>query len=283
MRALRWAVALLMLMGVASAATGAEVPIPRSPTRWATDTTGFLQPQTVVALDARLRAYQSRTGHQVLVYVAPTTGDTPTEDWAVRAFARWKVGRKGLDDGLVLFVFPSDRKVRIEVGYGLEPIVPDATAARIIRDTIAPKLRAGRADEAVTAGVADVLRTIGGEAQGTSDAAQGKVRQVPFPVVTPASTSVEAYAGTNRGREWIGEGIGILIGLLITIGIIVLIAKLPSPKGPYIHSRRSGSGFFDVLNVLGGIVSVAGSFSGGGGGFSGGGGMSGGGGATGSW
>src|SRR3979409_2141579 len=102
MRALRWALALLVLICVGSAANGAEVAIPPSPTHWATDTTGFLKPQTVVALDARLRAYQSTTGHQVLVYVTPTTGATQTEDWTVRAFARWKVGRKGLDDGLVL-------------------------------------------------------------------------------------------------------------------------------------------------------------------------------------
>src|ERR1700681_299567 len=158
MSAVRWAAALLlvMMLGVSAAAIGAEIAIPPSPSQWATDTAGFLKPQTVAALDARLRAYQSATGHQVLVYVAPTTGATPTEDWTVRTFARWKVGRKGLDDGLILFVFPTDHKVRIEVGYGLEQTVPDATAARIIRDTIAPKLRAGQPDAAVVAGVDDI-------------------------------------------------------------------------------------------------------------------------------
>ena len=291
MRALRWALAVLMLIGLGTAANGAEVAVPSSPTHWATDTSGFLKPQTVVALDARLRAYQSSTGHQVLVYVAPTTGSTATEDWTVRAFARWRVGRKGIDDGLVLFVFPADRKVRIEVGYGLEQTVPDAIAARIIRD-ITPKLKAGNPDAAVTAGVDEILETVGGEEPGNAGAARdagsgvaGKNPGTPSGSAAPERVPVSTDSGSSRFGEIFGEVIGILIGLLTVIGVIVLIAKLPDPpKGAYISSRRSsGFGFFDVLNVVGSLASVAGSFSGGGGGFSGGGGMSGGGGATGSW
>ena len=93
----------------------------------------------------------------MLVYIAPTTGDTPTEDWTVRAFAAWKVGRKGLDDGLVLFIFAQDRKVRIEVGYGLEGVVPDAIASRIINEVIVPRIQAGDLDGAVRAGVQALL------------------------------------------------------------------------------------------------------------------------------
>jgi uncharacterized protein len=270
MSAVRWAAALLLviMLGVSAAAIGAEIAIPPSPSQWATDTAGFLKPQTVAALDARLRAYQSATGHQILVYVAPTTGTTPTEDWTVRAFARWKVGRKGLDDGLILFVFPTDHKVRIEVGYGLEQTVPDATAARIIRD-ITSKLKAGQPDEAVTAGVDEILGVIGGDAQGKGDAA-------PRSPVTPTPVDPYDTSHSNPTGEILGEAAGVLIGLLITVGIIVLIMKLPNPKGPYISSRSSsfGWGGFLVGSVLGGIS---------GGGFSGGGGMSGGGGATGSW
>ena len=162
MSAVRWLFALLVLIALGAAADAAEVSIPPPPAHWATDTTGFLAPQTVVALDARLRAYESSSGHQVLVYVAPTTGATPIEDWTVRAFARWKVGRKGLDDGLVLFVFPKDRTLRIEVGYGLEQTIPDATAARIIRD-ITPELKAGKPDAAVTAGIDEILAVLAGE------------------------------------------------------------------------------------------------------------------------
>ena len=165
-----------------SIAGAAEQPIPPMPSHWATDTAGFLSAATVAQLDGELRNYEQRTGHQVLLYVAPTTGDTPLEDWTVRAFAQWKVGRKGLDDGLVLFVFSRDRAVRIEVGYGLEATVPDAIASRIIRETIIPRLRAGDPDGAVLSGVHRILSVIGGagpsapspaavdEAPGTSQA-----------------------------------------------------------------------------------------------------------------
>jgi uncharacterized protein len=282
-RAGRWSLAALTLMltlaplGVGTAANGAEVPVPASPARWATDTAGFLKPQTVADLDARLHAYQSQTGHQVLVYVAPTTGTTPTEDWTVRAFARWKVGRKGLDDGLVLFVFPTDRKVRIEVGYGLEQTVPDATAARIIRDTITPKIRAGRPDDALDAGVDALLATIGGEANGNGGKAGSASGVASARRATPPP--YEPPPDRDPGETW-GELFGILLGVLISLGVIVTIMKLPASKGTYISSRGSGGGGWGIVgDILGGVVSVG--FSGGG--FSGGGGMSGGGGATGSW
>jgi uncharacterized protein len=294
MRAVRWLFALLVLIGMGTAANAADVPIPRSPTHWATDTTGFLAPQTVIALDARLRAYESSSGHQVLVYVAPTTGATPTEDWTVRAFARWKVGRKGLDDGLVLFVFPTDRKVRIEVGYGLEQTIPDATAARIIRD-ITPALKAGQADAAVTAGIDEILAVLAGEAHGTGgaahgtggaaratrDSAQGKNLDTPRAGSVPQPVPVSNDSGSSGFGDTFGQAIGVIIGLLVAVGIIVLIMKLPEPpRGAYISSRGSGSDGWGLAGmVLGGVLGGVSAVSG----FSGGGGMSGGGGATGSW
>jgi uncharacterized protein len=277
MSTLRWVLALLMLIASASAASGAEVAIPSSPTHWATDTAGFLNQQTVAALDARLREYQSATGHQILVYVTPTTGDAPTEDWTVRAFARWKVGRKGLDDGLVLFVFPTDHKVRIEVGYGFEQTMPDATAARIIRD-ITPKLKAGHPDDAVTSGVDEILGTIGGTGQTKAGEAEGKNDEAPRSRATLPPAAPYVPPGTDWGQV-AGIFIGIFISLLVIVGIIVLIGRLPDPpKGTYISSSGSdGWGLAGMLlgGVLGGVSAVSG--------FSGGGGMSGGGGATGSW
>ena len=274
MSAVRWLLALVMLLGLGTAANGAEVAIPPAPSHWATDTAGFLQPRTVATLDARLRAYEGSSGHQVLLYVTPTTGSTPTEDWTVRAFQRWKVGRKGLDDGLILFVFPTDHKVRIEVGYGLEQKVPDAIAARIIRD-ITPTLKAGRPDDAVTTGVDEILAAVGGQARATGEGSQGKNEGAPRDTVTPPPSYSDP--GSNRLGEILGESVGVLIGLLVVVGIIILIMKLPNPKGPYISSRSDGWGLTGMLigGLLGGIS--------GGGGFSGGGGMSGGGGATGSW
>jgi len=101
---------------------------PPAPDRWATDEAGFLSASTVRDLDRTLEDFETRTGHQVLVYIGTTTEGLPVEDWASRAFQAWRVGRRGLDDGLVLFIMAEDRRIRVEVGYGLEAIVPDITA-----------------------------------------------------------------------------------------------------------------------------------------------------------
>ncbi len=100
------AVALL-----AAAPARAETPIPPAPEHWVTDRAGFLSTATAADLDARLADYARRTGHQVLVYIDHTTGGVPIEDWGVRAFERWRVGRRGIDDGLLLLVW--DRKRRL--------------------------------------------------------------------------------------------------------------------------------------------------------------------------
>jgi len=164
-------VAAVALLLAAPAVSGSgETAIPSVPSQWVTDSAALLSAQTVTDQNARLRAYERATGHQILVYIAPTTGGVPIEDWAVRAFAQWKVGRKGLDDGLVLFIFPRDRALRIEVGYGLEAQVPDARAARIVRDTIAPALRAGQPDSGVTAGIDQILGLIGDASSATGSA-----------------------------------------------------------------------------------------------------------------
>ena len=160
-------VALLLAVGrVAQAAP----PLPPSPTEWVTDTAGFLSEPTRQTLNKRLEAYEHASGHQVLVWIGKTTGETPLEDWTVRVFQSWRVGRKGLDDGLVLFLFADDRKARIEVGYGLEGQVPDAVASRIIREGIVPRIQAGDHEGAVTIGVDQLLATLGGNGTPPADA-----------------------------------------------------------------------------------------------------------------
>jgi uncharacterized protein len=152
------ALALAVLSILAAAA-----PIPPAPARWVEDGAGFLSPAARAALDARLEGYERATGHQVVVWIGTTLGDAPLDDWAVRTFGAWKVGRKGLDDGIAVFLLADDRKVDIEVGYGLEDKVPDAIASRIIREVMAPRLRAGDRDGAVTAGADAVLASIEGK------------------------------------------------------------------------------------------------------------------------
>jgi uncharacterized protein len=222
----------------------AETPIPPSPTEWVTDTANFMSPAAASALNARLSAYQQATGHQLIVYIGRTTGDDPLDDWAVRAFAQWKVGRKGLDDGLALFIMAQDHKLRIEVGYGLEAVVPDVTAFRIINEIVTPRIQAGHADEAVTAGMSALIGTIGGQASANG------------PTPPPEQSKPISLF------QWIVIGVG---------GVLFLIFAITHPT----------LAFFLLANIL---SSGGGGGSGSdGGGFSGGGGRSGGGGASGSW
>jgi uncharacterized protein len=226
---------------------GAETPIPEAPTQWVTDNANFLSAGTIQSLNARLAEYQRTTGHQLIVFIAPTTGDAPIDDWAVRAFAKWKIGRKGLDDGLALFIMPQDRKMRIEVGYGLEPVVPDAIASRVINEVIAPRLQAGQNDQAVTAAVDSLIGTIGGQ----SDALPPSETRPPPAPISPFRLILYGIAGV------------LVLGFLVT---------------------HPGLAFFFLSSILsGGGGGYGGGGYGGGGGFSGGGGRSGGGGASGSW
>lgn len=232
------------------------MPIPPSPTRWVTDNAGFISEGTRGALDLKLEAYQQQTGHQLLVWIGRSTGDTPIEDWAASAFKAWRVGRKGIDDGLVVFVMADDRKIRIEVGYGLEPVVTDAKASQIIREVMAPRIRAGDRDGAITAAVEQLENVIGG----------GDVS------APPSST----YRRTPDQRK-ASPVQAILCGAILLIVVIFLITH-PSMAllllSSFFSGRGGGGGFYG-----GG----GGGNGGGGGGFSGGGGSSGGGGASGSW
>lgn len=152
------AICLLGLFTVAAAG-----PIPPPPTRWVTDNAGFLSGSTAETLNERLRRYQDATGHQVLVWIGKTTGGDPIEDWAERAFKQWRICRQRYDDGLILFIMADDRTARIEVGYGLEGQVPDATASRIINESLIAKIKAGDRDGAVSESVDRLLGAIGGE------------------------------------------------------------------------------------------------------------------------
>ena len=225
-----------------------EIQIPPSPTRWVTDSAGFLNPGTVQALDQELEAYQKQTGHQVIVYIGKSTGGYPIEEFADKAFQSWAVGRKGLDDGVALFIMAEDRKVRLEVGYGLEGVIPDIIAGRIINDVLLAKLKTGDADGAVTAAVASITKTISGE-----------------PVSVPQQRQEPA---ARRAGKSIVQTIFIAIGIVV---LLILFITNPSLAVWLLISFMSGGG--------GG----RGRGFGGGGGFSGGGGRSGGGGASGGW
>ena len=248
-RRLRRPLVLLALAGMlAGVCAAAQTPIPPAPNRWVTDEAGFLSRQAVERLDARLEGYERQTGHQLLVWIGRTIGENAVlEEWAVKAFAAWKVGRKGIDDGLVLFIFAEDRKIKIEVGYGLEDKVPDIYAYRVIDNILAPGFRDGRPDEAVDAAVTALIGYISGDEKAAGE------EQAPRRVRTE-----------DRIKSIFG-GIGLLILIIIFITnpsfALWLLINILSGGG---RGGRRGGGW-------------------GGGGFSGGGGRSGGGGASGGW
>jgi len=250
---------LLVALGAvlaASPAAAAETPIPPPPDHFVTDRAGALSPASVAELDGRLAAYERETGHQLLAYVDRTTGGVPIEDWAVRAFERWRVGRRGIDDGVVLFLFTDDHRARIEVGYGLEGRVPDARAARIIDERVVPRMRAGDPDGAVRGAMDALMSTIGG-APGGAGAPGAQPPAVP-----------------GWALWLVGIVVLLLLGGLVTHPALAALLLLEIGRG----GRGRGGGGWG-----GGGWGGGGGGWGGGGGFSGGGGRSGGGGASGSW
>jgi len=141
----------------------AATPAPPPPAHWVSDEAGVLSQAARQSLERQLAGFAEKSGHQVVVYVGRTTGGEPIEDFAVRTFEAWKVGRAGIDDGAALFVMTQDRTARIEVGYGLESSLTDAQCARILRDQLGPAMRAGDADGAVLQATAAMLKAAGGE------------------------------------------------------------------------------------------------------------------------
>ena len=126
------------------------------------DRASALRPDTRAKLESMLVAFEAKTGHQIVVHVTPSLEGLPIEDYSMRFAEAWRVGQKGLDNGVILTIAPKERELRIEVGYGLEGVLPDAIAARI-RDQMFDEFRAGRFDEGVVAGVGAIMAVTQGE------------------------------------------------------------------------------------------------------------------------
>ncbi len=140
----------------------AEVSVPPLKTR-VTDLTGTLKADQREALEAKLASFENRKGSQVAVLMVPTTQPEAIEQYSIRVAEQWKLGRKGVDDGILLLIAKNDRKMRLEVGRGLEGAIPDAIAKRIVSDVIAPRFKEEDFYGGIIAGVDRILRTIEGE------------------------------------------------------------------------------------------------------------------------
>ena len=209
------------------------------------DLAGVLSAAERGALEARLAAYERGTGHQLAVLLMPTLEGDPVEDFSIRVVESWQLGKKGRDDGILLLVAVQDRKVRIEVGYGLEGDLPDARAARIVREVIAPAFQQGNMALGIARGVAAITAATGGEGQ----------------ALAPAEP---------RRRE--PRGLSPYLLLLIVLALFLGGGR---GMGGFIVGSALGGGF--------GRGGFGGGGSRGSGGFRGGGGGFGGGGASGGW
>ncbi|MFV3333530.1 TPM domain-containing protein [Pseudomonas sp. NY15437] len=137
-----------------------ELPALKSPV---TDLTGTLDSAWTTAMKQRLLALQQRKGSQIAILMLPSTGEDSIEQFATRVFEHWRLGRRGVDDGVLVLVAKDDHRMRIEVGYGLEGAIPDVVAARIIRENIVPAFRNGDFAGGIERAVSTLVRLIDGE------------------------------------------------------------------------------------------------------------------------
>jgi uncharacterized protein len=227
------------------AAVNAQPEVPELKNR-ATDLTGTLTSQELSILNTRLRIFEDSTSDQIVTLVIPTLNDYPLEDYSYDVAHKNKIGTKENDNGILLLVVKNDRKIRIEVGYGLEGALPDALSSSIIRNIIIPYFKKDQYYEGISAGIDAIISAVKGEYQ-VEKKPESKDRGIPnlFPFFL---IIFFLFRFLFRGR------------------------------------RRGRGGFIFFPGGFGGGGSSGGGFGGGGfGGFSGGGGSFGGGGASGSW
>lgn len=280
---------LLALLAAATLAL-AEVPVPALQAR-VTDLTGTLSAEQRGALEESLRAFEALKGAQLAVLLVPTTAPESIEQYAMRVAEAWKLGRAGVDDGLLLLVATADRRMRIEVGYGLEGVVPDAVAKRVIAETITPYFRQGDIPGGIEAGMQQLMRIVDGEPLPPPAAASGGQGLPPdllvfgFFFLVVAGTVLRGIFGRLLGSGIAGGIMGAIAwtvthGLAIAIGAALLMFLLVLVFG----AGRGGRGGWSSGGFGGsrGGWSGGGGF-GGGGGVGGGGGGFGGGGASGGW
>ncbi len=301
-----WPRALLLLgllLGAQGAHAQALAPIPKldSPV---VDTTGTLDAAQKQALEQQALALQQRKGSQLQVLMVPTTQPEDIAQYTVRVFEQWQLGRKGVDDGVLLVVAKQDRRVRIEPGYGLEGAIPDAVANRVIQEYLVPHFRQEDYAGGIAAATAVLVKLIDGEALPppvSDNAAASRRSNGGERVMVALFAGFMAASFARALLGWLPRPIrGVLAGaaaggvawlvssLLLASGLAgfagLLVGLSSASPGRYVGGGGWGSGGFG--GGLGGGSWGGGRRGGGGfggGGWGGGGGRSGGGGASGGW
>jgi uncharacterized protein len=298
----RWLAALFLLLSTAAWAGDGLVPLPALSAR-VTDLTHTLSADQSGSLESQLAGIEGETGAQVAVLLLPSTQPEAIEQFGIRLAEAWKIGHKGKDNGVIVIVAKSDRKVRIEVGYGLEGPLNDATCQRLIREYVAPRFKANDYYGGLQVAVAGILAAIKTDmpAAGADQAAEQNASPVELDRVDRALNWFDALGTDHESIFWI------LIG-----GVLIGITALKFFLGDFLGSSVIGgltgiAAFFLTLSLVAALIAAVVGFlfaliginiiwsailsggsggsggSSGGGGFSGGGGGFGGGGSSGSW
>jgi len=246
------ALAFVVAAALGARALFAEVKIPPAPSRYFNDGAGLVASDDAERLNAKLHDFDQQTSNQILVAIFPELPEPSLEDFTVRTAQAWRVGQKKLDNGAILFVFVKDRRSRIEVGYGLEGALPDATCKGILEDRLSPAFRDGRYAAGLEAAIDAMMAATRGEY-----------------TAAPRRSTPPRAGGFPQGCVT-------LIVLFLVFGLPILFRR----RGGRTYG---GGGWWTGGWGGGGFGGGGGWGGGGGGGFSGGGGSFGGGGASGNW
>ena len=235
----------------------ADEVIPPPPAAYFNDYANVVSAGTAAQLNQTLENFERQSSEQIVVAVFPKMqSDSSIEDYTVRVARSWQVGQKDKNNGAVLFVFVQDHKMFLQVGYGLESVLPDALCKRIIDEQITPRFKAGDFDGGLTAGVQSILAATKGEYKGTGTTVAEQLRHLK-------------------------HSAGLIVGLFIIAWVVIFCLRGGRLFSGYSCWTIGSSGSYGRWGGGGGFS--GGGFSGGGGGFSGGGGSFGGGGAGGGW
>ncbi len=232
--------------------TALALEVPDHPASHITDFTGTLTQSDISYLNRKLSNFEDRTSNQIAVLIIPSLEGDNLEDYSIRLAEKWKIGQRDKDNGVILLIVKNDRKLRIEVGYGLEAMLPDSRAGSIIRDNIAPDFKQGKFFAGINKAIDGIMVSIDPEIRSSKSRLKKRTK------TSPAEKTVAS---------------GTVLFIVIVFAFLILGTF---PAKPY-SARR---GYYYGGGGSSGGWSSGGGFSGG---FSGGGGGFGGGGASGGW
>ena len=255
----------------------AQVAVPPLSGR-VTDQTATLTAAQQTTLEQTLQAFEARKGSQLAILIVPTTAPETIEQYALRVAEQWKLGRKKVDDGAILVVAKNDRALRIEVGYGLEGALNDATSKRIISEIITPRFKQGDFYGGISAGVDRIIRVIDGEPlpepTGKPPGETADIQQyvpVIFILALVVGGVLRTVLGRFPGALATGGAVAIVAWLLVGAVSIALVAGVLALLFTLLGGGMGGHGIGGRHGGFGGGGFGGGGFGGGGGGFGGGG------------